>query len=74
MEENITKGEAQDLRGKLADLKHDLADVVKLTKDKVVAGTREWTKDHPLAAVAIAAGLGASIGFAIGLLIGRHKN
>ncbi len=73
MEEAMTKEEAKELRTKVADLRQDLTDVLKLTKDKVVTGTAEWTKAHPLAALAISAGLGASIGLAIGLLVGRSR-
>ncbi len=71
--EDVTKGEVQELGAKVADLKRDMAEVLKLTKDKVVTGTAEWTKAHPLAALAVAAGLGASIGFGIGLLVGRNR-
>lgn len=71
--DEVTRSEMQELGAKVSDLKKDVAEVLKLTKDKVVAGTTEWTKAHPLAALAIAAGLGASIGFGIGLLVGRNK-
>ncbi len=74
MEETTTKEEVKELRSKVADLRHDLADVLKMTKDKVVTGTAEWTKAHPLAAIGIAAGLGASIGFGIGMLVGRNRS
>lgn len=73
MEEAMTKEEAKELRAKVADLRQDLADVLKLTKDKVVTGTTEWTKAHPLTALAVSAGLGVSIGFAIGMLVGRNR-
>jgi ElaB/YqjD/DUF883 family membrane-anchored ribosome-binding protein len=74
MEETATQQEVKELGTKVADLRHDLADVLRLTKDKVVTGTTEWTKSHPLAALAIAAGLGASIGFAVGMLVGRNRS
>ncbi|MBM4034514.1 MAG: hypothetical protein FJ291_22440 [Planctomycetes bacterium] len=73
MEETATQQEVKELGAKVADLRHDLADVLRLTKDKVVTGTTEWTKAHPLAALGIAAGLGASIGFAVGMLVGRNR-
>jgi len=74
MEEAATKEEVKELGSKGADLRPDLAEALKATRDKVVTGTAEWTKAHPLAALAIAAGLGAGIGFAIGMLVGRHRS
>ncbi len=73
MEAAMTKEEANELRAKVAGLRQDVAEVLKLTKDKVVTGTTEWAKAHPLAALGIAVGLGASIGFALGMLVGRSR-
>ena len=73
MEDTITKEEAKDIRSKVADLTRNLGEMVKATKDKVVTGTADWTKEHPFAAIGVAAGLGASIGFALGLLVGRNR-
>ncbi|HUT36525.1 MAG TPA: hypothetical protein VNE39_23760 [Planctomycetota bacterium] len=73
MAEATERTEVAELRGKVADLRKDLGEVARLAKDKVVTGTTEWTKEHPMAALAIAAGLGASIGLAVGLLIGRNR-
>lgn len=73
MEEAMTKAEGQELGAKVADLKKDVGEVLRLTKDKVMDGTTEWAKAHPLAALGIAVGLGASIGFGLGLLVGRGR-
>lgn len=73
MEEAATKAEAQDLREKFGALKKDLAEVTKELKDRAVTGTREWAKEHPVAAVGVVAALAGAIGFLVGLLVGRNR-
>ena len=67
MESTVAKEETQELREKLAALKQDFADVAKTAKDRAVQGTTDLVKEHPFAAMGIAAG----VGLLIGLLIGR---
>jgi ElaB/YqjD/DUF883 family membrane-anchored ribosome-binding protein len=67
MEHTASKTEAQDLSEKMAALKQDFADVAKTAKDRAIEGTTDWVKEHPFAAIGIAAG----VGFLIGLLVGR---
>jgi ElaB/YqjD/DUF883 family membrane-anchored ribosome-binding protein len=74
MEDTTTKAEANELREKMTALKQDLAGVARLAKERAVTCSTEWAKEHPVATLAIAAGLGASIGFAIGLLVGRNRS
>ena len=71
MENTAAKAEAQaqDLREKMEALKQDFADVARTAKERAVQGTTEWVKEHPFAAIGIAAG----VGFAIGLLVGRKS-
>jgi ElaB/YqjD/DUF883 family membrane-anchored ribosome-binding protein len=65
--EHAAKTEAQELREKMDVLKEDFADAAKTTKDRAIKGTTEWVKEHPLATIGIAAG----VGFVIGLMVGR---
>jgi ElaB/YqjD/DUF883 family membrane-anchored ribosome-binding protein len=74
MEETMTKAEAHELREKLDALKKDFADTARLAKDRAVTGTADWAKEHPLPTLGIVAGIAASIGFAIGLMVGRNRN
>lgn len=67
MEQTATKSDAQDLREKMELLKKDFADVAKTAKERAVENSRDWIKDHPFAAIGIAAG----VGFLIGLVVGR---
>jgi ElaB/YqjD/DUF883 family membrane-anchored ribosome-binding protein len=67
MESTTPKAETQELREKLDALKQDFADVAKTAKDRAVQGTTEWVKEHTFAAI----GIGAGVGFLIGLLVGR---
>jgi len=67
MESTGAKTETQELREKLNALKQDFADVAKTAKERAVEGTTEWVKEHPFAAI----GIGAGVGFLIGLLVGR---
>jgi ElaB/YqjD/DUF883 family membrane-anchored ribosome-binding protein len=62
-----SKTDTEDLREKLNALKQDFADVAKTAKERAVEGTTEWVKDHPFATV----GIGAGVGFLLGLLVGR---
>ncbi len=71
MESTGTKAEAQELRERIAALKHDAADIARTAKDRAVQGTKDWVKENPLAAVGVAVGVGAGVGFLIGLLVGR---
>jgi ElaB/YqjD/DUF883 family membrane-anchored ribosome-binding protein len=66
--------EAGDLGEKVDALKQDLADVASLAKTKVVDGSTQWAKEHPVAAIGIVAGLAGAIGFALGMLVGRNRN
>lgn len=72
-QEPITKGEADELRAKVAALKQDFAELTKLGKEKVATATAQWAKESPLAAFGVAAGVGAAVGFALGLLVGRGR-
>ena len=67
MEQTASKAEAQDLREKMDVLKQDFADVAKTARERAVQGTTDWVKEHSLATIGIAAG----VGFVIGLLVGR---
>lgn len=67
MEQTATKSDAQDLREKMELLKKDFADVAATAKERAVEGSRDWIREHPLAAIGIAAG----VGFLIGLVVGR---
>jgi ElaB/YqjD/DUF883 family membrane-anchored ribosome-binding protein len=67
MEHTAARTEAQDLGEKMDVLKKDFADVAKTAKDRAVKGTTDWVKDHPFAAIGIAAG----VGFVVGILVGR---
>ena len=69
MEEVTTNAQVDELREKLAALKKDFAELVKLTKDRVVSGTTSWSKEHPVATLGIAGG----IGFVLGLLVQRRR-
>jgi ElaB/YqjD/DUF883 family membrane-anchored ribosome-binding protein len=65
--EHTAKAEAQELREKMDVLKEDFADAAKKAGDRAIKGTTDWVKEHPFAAIGIAAG----VGFVIGLLVGR---
>jgi ElaB/YqjD/DUF883 family membrane-anchored ribosome-binding protein len=67
MESTVAKAETQELRGKMDALKQDFADVARVAKDRAVNGTTHWVKEHTLATIGIAVG----VGFLIGLLVGR---
>ena len=71
MENTGSKTEAQNLGEKMAALKQDFADVARTAKERAVQGTTDWVRDHPFAAVGIAAGIGIGVGFLVGLLVGR---
>ena len=71
MEDVVTKAEAQDLRDRFGSLKKDLADVTRELRARAVAGTKDWAKEHPAAAVGSVAALAGAIGFLVGLLVGR---
>jgi ElaB/YqjD/DUF883 family membrane-anchored ribosome-binding protein len=70
MGSTMTEAETEELREKMEALKRDFADVARLAKDRAVNGTTQWVKEHPVATIGIAAG----IGLAIGLLIGRSRS
>jgi len=69
MEEVTTKAQMDELREKVAALKKDFAELVELTRDTVVSRTTSWSKEHPVAALGIAGG----IGFVLGLLVRRDR-
>jgi ElaB/YqjD/DUF883 family membrane-anchored ribosome-binding protein len=73
MEETVSKTEAKEMRDRFEALKKEVAEVVRHAKEKVDK-TAEWAKEHPTATLGIATGIAASIGFAIGLLIGRRRD
>lgn len=85
MGEDKTAGETRELREALGSLKKDVGDVARTLKDatverlssmkqKVVSSTSEWTKEHPAASIGIVAGVAASVGFIVGLLVGRSRD
>ncbi len=61
------KTDTEELREKLPALKQDFADVAKTAKERAVEGTTQWVKEHPFSTV----GIGAGVGFLLGLLVGR---
>jgi ElaB/YqjD/DUF883 family membrane-anchored ribosome-binding protein len=61
------KTDTEELREKLTALKQDFADVAKTAKERAVEGTTQWVKEHPFSTV----GIGAGVGFLLGLLVGR---
>lgn len=67
MENTASKTESQALSEKMGALKQDFADVAKTAKDRAVESTTDWVKEHPFTAI----GIGAGVGFVIGLLVGR---
>jgi len=69
--EEAVKEDVAELRDKLDTLKQDLADLASTTKNKVLAGATEWSKEHPAAAIGIVAGVSAAIGFIVGMLVAR---
>jgi len=69
MEEVTTKAQVDELSERPAALKKDFADLVRLTKDRVVSGTTSWSKEHPIAIIGIAGG----IGFVLGMLVQRRR-
>ena len=80
----VPASEGKEIREKVDSLKKDFADLAQSVKaeaadrlgkarDKYLGGSCEWTKDHPAASVGIVAGVAASVGFIIGLLIGRNR-
>lgn len=77
--------ENKEIREKLDSLKKDFADLAHTVKDeatarfskareKLIGESCEWTKEHPAASVGIVAGVAASVGFILGLLVGRNRN
>lgn len=62
-----TKTDTEELSDKLNALKQDFADVAKTAKDRAVEGTTQWVQEHPFTTV----GIGAGVGFLLGLLVGR---
>ena len=74
MEEAATKAGTDELRSKLDALNKEVAAVARLMKERVVVGTKEWATEHPAAAIGIVAGVAASIGFIVGLFVGRGRN
>lgn len=69
MGEKETAAETKEVREALSSLKKDVGDVARSLKSVTV----QWTKEHPAASVGILAGVAASIGFLIGLLVGRRQ-
>ncbi len=56
-----TEAEVGGVRGRLGAL-----------KDRVVAGTKGWVKEHPGTSVGIIAGVSVAIGLLIGVCIGQR--
>jgi ElaB/YqjD/DUF883 family membrane-anchored ribosome-binding protein len=73
MEDIISKAEAKELRERFEALKKEVVEIGKQAREKVDK-TAEWAKEHPAATLGIATGIAASIGFAIGLLVGRRAD
>jgi len=78
--ENLTVAETQELREKYEALKKDMAEIARLLKAEAVGRvsevgrcTAEWAREHPGATLGIVAGVSASIGFVLGLLVGRRS-
>jgi ElaB/YqjD/DUF883 family membrane-anchored ribosome-binding protein len=67
--EATTKAHVEELRETVAALKKDFAELATRTKDKVVTDTTSWSKEHPIATLGIAGG----IGFVLGLLVRRDR-
>ena len=65
---------AEDLRREFTQFAKQMKAYSGQAREKAVEAVEvaaEWTKDHPLTAIGIAAGLGASVGFLLGMLVGR---
>jgi len=73
MENTVSQTEAQNVSEKMATLKQDFADVVRLSKERAVTGMKEWAGEHHAATLGIIAGVAAGVGFAIGLLVGGNR-
>ena len=73
MGETGEKAEAKDLRKKLEGLKEEVAEIGNKVKD-LVGKSSEWAQEHPGASVGIVAGVAASVGFIMGLLVGRKHD
>ena len=67
MESHEAKAETQEIREMLNALKQDFADIAKTVKERAVQGTTDWVQEHPFASI----GIGAGVGFLLGLLVGR---
>jgi ElaB/YqjD/DUF883 family membrane-anchored ribosome-binding protein len=65
--ESHAKSEADEFREKLDALKQNFDEVAQIAKKQAVEGTADWIKEHPYQAI----GIGAGVGFVIGLLVGR---
>ena len=85
MGDSAAKAETSELRKTVNSLKEDLGDLAKQAKseaaaclsaahEKTVGRSAEWAKEHPAASIGIIAGAAASVGFIIGLLVGRARN
>jgi len=77
--ENLTAAETQELREKYESLKKDISQIARLLKAEATGRVSEisrrgadWAKEHPATTIGIIAGISASIGFAMGLLVGRR--
>ena len=80
-----TSKEAKEIKDKVDSLKKDFADLAQSVKEeaadrlskvrtKVIGGGEEWAKEHPAASVGILAGVAASVGFILGLIVGGRRN
>ena len=79
------KEEGKELRAKVDSLKQDFADLARAVKaqaathwskarEKIIEGPGEWAKGHPAASIGIVAGVAASVGFILGLIVGRGRD
>jgi ElaB/YqjD/DUF883 family membrane-anchored ribosome-binding protein len=85
MGEVKTKQETTEIKDKVDSVKQDVADLAKLVKgevtsrlsrakEKLVDGPGDWAKEHPGASIGIIAGVAASVGFILGLVVGRGRD
>jgi len=73
MSETATSTETQELRKRIDSLSKELGELCKSVKDRAITGSKEWAEEHPAAAIGVVAGVSASIGFVLGLLIARNR-
>jgi ElaB/YqjD/DUF883 family membrane-anchored ribosome-binding protein len=73
MPETATSTETQELRKRIDVLSKELGELCKSVKDRAITGSKEWAEEHPAAAIGVVAGVSASIGFILGLMVARNR-